>query len=122
MATSKINNPHVPGSVLAQSTGAKTYTQHLSALYSAYLALSAEKRSLCSILVGDRVFRIMDASSQPKFVRLTQGDSTKISITSIYWSSNTPYLSLWVITTSGNSVSDASTATINETVQLVYGI
>lgn len=124
MATSTIKNPHVPGSVLAESTGNKTYTQHLTALYSVYTSLSAEQKKICSIVIDNRVFHIMNADNTATFTRLTEVNVTppKLYIGMIFFSSGNPKYMNWEISASGNTATEISETSYNGTLQLVCGL
>ena len=122
MATSKINNPHVPGSVLAESTGTKTYAEHISAILSAFRALDTSHKMRCAIVIDEnRVYRVMDAKTNPAFTRIT-GGTPKLYIGQIYVTNNGVQLLTWELSTSGITLTDASSDSINTTVKLVYGI
>lgn len=124
MATSKINNPHVPGSVIAESSGNKTRAQHLSALYSAYNALSQDERKRCAVVMASSdVYRIFDTGSTPAFSLVTGAFSqTSLTFDIIRISDSTANYTRWTINTSGATVADKSGESLNSTVKLVYGI
>ncbi len=123
MATSTINNPHVPGTVIAESTGNKTYANHLIALYSTYSALSQKERQRTAIVIGDDVYRAVGTRTIAAFSN-TSGNTAEstIGIVSIRISSTSAQITVWDITTSGISKTSKGSETLNGTVQLVYGI
>lgn len=120
MATSTIKNPHVPGSVIAESTGNKTISQHLAVLKTAYNALSAEERNLCSVIFGDEIYRVNTNRNAGSFYRVT-GNSSSLYIL-IITLGTTPSMVQWTVKTSGNTLDDYSSDSSNVTVQLVCSI
>lgn len=123
MATSKIKNPHVPGSVLAESTGNKTYANHFKALYSAYAALNQAKKQICAIVIGDDIYRTQITSTPYGFVKVMGNISTtELNIEVIRIQSEDANFTRWKLTTSGITRTSLGTESYNGTVQLVYGI
>lgn len=119
MAISKINNPHVPYIVLAESTGAKTYAQHLTALKSAYDALSTEEKASSAIISRGLMHHANNLSSTGEFTFIA-GDTTSIYVETLQISSN-PKAVGWSIKTTGNTLSDMGSETLNTPMQLVLG-
>lgn len=118
MANSTIKNPHVPGSVLAESTGNKTYAQHLAALYSAYSALSTDEKLIAIVKVGNTIYRNISTNST-MFIYAQPGAS-KCDIESVILGSSAK-CHRWTMNTSGITHTEYSSDTFNGTVQLLYG-
>lgn len=118
MATSKIKNPHVPYTVLAESTGAKTYAQHLTALKSAYDALSTEEKASSAIISRGLIHHANNLSSG-EFTFIA-GDTVSIYVETLQISSN-PKAVGWSIKTTGNTSSDMGSETLNTPIKLVLG-
>lgn len=118
MATSKINNTHVPYTVLAESTGAKTYAQHLTALKSAYDALSTEEKASSAIISRSLIHHANNFSTG-EFTFIA-GDTTSIYVETLQISSN-PKAVGWSIKTTGNTLHDMGSETLNTPMQLVLG-
>lgn len=116
---STIKNPHVPGSVLAESTGNKTLAQHFSALYSTFNALSEAEKQLTAIVMSGNVYKYSSKNSST-FVTIV-ADSTKVIIGYIQLKSS-PSINLCTIKASGTTFADSTSDTYDGTVQLVYGI
>lgn len=121
MAESIIKNPHVPYTVLAKSTGSKTFSQHLLALKSVYDALSQKERASTAIIYNNFVHRAATVSDSLGEYTMTSGDAANF-YTQTLGIGNTPTAVSWSIKTSGNTFNNYVNNTYSGTIQLVYGI
>ena len=123
MAISTIKNPHVPGSVLAESTGNKTYAEHILAIYPYYKALTTKERQMTAIVFGDNIYRNFITSDNAGFTRINGDLSTNnLSIGVLRANNTNASLTEWTINTSNVSKTGSGSDSYNGTVQLVYGI
>ena len=121
MATSKIPNNYAPGAVIANSTGNKTYSEHLAVLRSSYLSLNATQRQRCAIKIGDTIHYVQYITNAPIFASvfcITEGTATSLNI--IRLNTNNPYYVGFNLKTTGITLGDNTNTLYDGTVSLVY--
>ena len=125
MGQSKIPNPHTPYSVLATSTGNKTYANHIATLYSAYSALSSEERIKTAIKIGTDIYRSISTGSGASF-SLSYGsyNASSMGIVNIrIQNSTTASVVKWAWDSAGNlTKTNENNTEYDGTVQLLYGV